>query len=407
MDLPPVVLFPGAIESSRALAAKGVRVLAAVQADHAALRASCSVGRSIPMPAEWDERLDRWFASAPFPAEAVILPGNDDAVWWLAARGHPAVATFEAVRDLTVKYRLYQQCLEAGLPAPRTWLAEPGTVLPAGPFPLVVKPQSRVGGRSWVRGRLVRSPAELEEGLAWFRREVTHAPRFLAEDPMLAHPIVQEYIRRPGNEVYHLTGYRSRDGDSVFAAHRKLLQYPRRFGNAACLESDGVDCELAAGLGRLLSRVGYHGIFEAEFVEANGRRMLIDLNLRPYNGLTLEVRRGYNLPWFASLEAAGESSRLAAELAAARASNPPPLAWCDNLRFWSLLAGQTVSGGFSPREAAAWAGWWRGHRHVMVDLNFARSDQRAGFAAAGMFFANAIRRPRSFLGAYVRRGLDR
>ena len=258
-----------------------------------------------------------------------------------------------------------------------------------------------------MRGRLVRTPAELQAGLEWFRREVTFEPRVLTTDPTLVHPVIQEYIRRPGNEVYHLAGYRSRDGDSVFAAHRKLLQHPRRFGNAACMESEEVDSDLAAGLDRLLGHIGYHGIFEAEFVESEGRMLLIDLNPRPYNGTTLEVRRGYNLPWYAYLEAAGESSRLAAELAAARASNPPPLAWCDNLRFWSLLAGQTVSGGFSPREAAAWAGWWRGHRHVMVDLNFARGDQRAGFAAAGMFFANAIRRPRSFLGAYVRRGLDR
>lgn len=158
---------------------------------------------------------------------------------------------------------------------------------------------------------------------------------------------------------------------------------------------------------RLFALIGYHGIFEAEFVEAEGKPLLIDLNPRPYNGLTLEVRRGYNLPWYAYLEATGESAQLAAELAAARASNPPPLAWCDNLRFWSLLAGQTASGGLSPRAAAHWAGWWRSHRHAMVDLNFAHGDLRAGFAAAGQYFAGTVRHPRHFLGAYVRRGLDR
>lgn len=403
----PAVLLPGGIEASRALAQRGVAVIAVAQSGGSSLKASRSVSAVIEAPGSWDERFDRWFGTATFPPGAVILPGNDDAVWWLSGRGAPGAPSFSAAREVLVKSRLYQRCLEAGVAAPATWLIEPGAALPPGPFPMVVKPQSRVGLRHWIRGRLVRDEAELAAAVEWFRREVKYGAPQLAAEPLLAHPLAQEYVRRPRREVYHLVGFRSRAGELVFAAHLKLLQYPLRFGSGLCFESTEVDAGLAADLERLLADIGFHGIFEAEFVERDGERLLIDLNPRTYNGLALEVARGYNLPWYLYLDAIGETGQLSRELAGARELQPPALAWWDSVRFWTMVAGQSVSGGMSPRQAARWARWSLRHRGRMVDPHFAHGDVRVGLTAIAQHLGSAVTRPQAFLGTYVRRGLDR
>ncbi len=403
----PAILLSAGLEASRALGSRGVEVIAVAQGPTAVLKASRSVKSVIRAPSTWDERFDEWFETSSLDGAGPILPGNDDAVWWLAARGSGDGPGFDAARDSLVKYRLYERCLAAGVSAPRTWLAEPGCPLPEGPFPMVVKPQTRVGLRHWMRGRLVRNPAELAAAVEWFRGNVRYEPWVLAAEPQLAHPIVQEYVVRPGRQVYHLVGYRSRAGEAVFAAHTKLLQYPMRFGSGLCFESSDVDVVLAAGLERLLSAIGFHGVFEAEFVPRDGRMLLIDLNPRTYNGISLEVARGYNLPWYQYLEAIGEAELLSRELAAARSSTPAPLAWRDSVRFWTMVAGQSVSGGMSAREAARWVRWSLRHRGHMVDPHFARGDLRAGFTMLGQHLGSAFTEPRAFLGTYVRRGLDR
>ncbi len=403
----PAVLLPGGLEVSRALGGRGVEVIAVAQGSTAAFKASRDVASVLNAPAAWDRRLDDWCAANPFPEAAVILPGNDDAVWWLGERGIGESADQSVTKELLVKSRLYERCLAAGVAAPRTWLAEPGLPLPGGPFPMVVKPQTRVGIEHWLRGRLVRSPSELARAVEWFRREVRYQPRVLETEPLLAHPLVQEYAVRPRHEVYHVGGYRSRAGEIVMAAHRKLLQYPLRFGSGLCFESAEVDRGLSTDLERLLAAVGFHGIFEAEFVERDGRQLLIDLNPRSYNGISLEVARGFNLPWYLYLDAVGERELLSRELARARDLDPPRLVWRDSVRFWTMVAGQALSGGLSPREAAGWARWSLRHRGRIVDPHFARGHIGVGLVMLGQHLGSAVREPRAFLGTYVRHGLDR
>lgn len=65
----------------------------------------------------------------------------------------------------------------------------------------------------------------------------------------------------------------------------------------------------------MLRAIGFHGMFEAEFIERGDERLLIDLNPRAYNGMTLEVERGLHVAWYAYLEAAGELDSFEQELA--------------------------------------------------------------------------------------------
>lgn len=406
-DPASAVIISSDVEASRSLASHGVPVVAVAQERSLELLASQSIRRLFRGPEIWARDFAGWLAALPLPARSALLPGSDDAAWWLAAHKLGETAPFHAIRDLLIKYRLYERSMEAGIAAPGTWLAEPGMSLDCVTFPAVVKPQMRVGLKHWTRGRIARNKNELAVVLDEFQSRVSHHDTVLRADPVLACPIVQEYVVRPRRAVYHLVGYLSRAGEYVVAAHRKVLQYPRRFGSGICFESEDVDAELAAGLLRLLSNAGYHGIFEAEYVECGRRRLLIDLNPRTYNGLSLEVRRGYDLPWYLYLDAIGETEPLSRELAAARERTPPHFAWRDGTRFWMMLVGQSLSGGMGGRDVAEWLRWTRSHRGHLLDPHFNRQDPWAGVADVVDQAVTLFRDPRKLLGTYVKRGLDR
>ena len=410
--LPEAFLVPGGLESLRSLSEHGVPVTPLCQGAAGPIGASRFVERVLICPRGWGATMDRWFAAQPWPQGGVVMPASDDSAWWLAGRecsGHVRCATpgLPALRTLLAKGRLYEVCAAAGVAAPRTWLAREGAALPEGQYPLMVKPQMRVGMQHWTRGRLVRNRGELAQAVDWFRRSVSFRDDLTALEPDVSIPLVQEYVVRPRHEVYHLAGYRSRAGESVFAAHRKILQYPLRFGSGLCFESAEVDQGLAEGLERLLAAAQFHGIFEAEYVERDGEKLLIDLNPRTYNGISLETRRGYALPWYLYLDAIGEQDRLSEELSRARALKPPDLVWRDGMRFWTMLAGQSLSGGMKPKETWQWIRWSRRNRRRLIDPQFTRADLKPGFVALRGHAVSAVTAPRDFLGTYVRRGLDR
>ena len=63
--------------------------------------------------------------------------------------------------------------------------------------------------------------------------------------------------------------------------------------------------ELAAGLERLVARVGFSGVFEAEFIDPQGQAVLIDFNPRFYNQMGFDIARGLPLPLLAYYDALG------------------------------------------------------------------------------------------------------
>ena len=77
-------------------------------------------------------------------------------------------------------------------------------------------------------------------------------------------------------------------------AARKILQQPPFIGTGLCFEPALVDPLLADQTKRLCERIGYYGVFELEFILAEGKAMLIDFNGRFYNQIaeTLAVQEG-------------------------------------------------------------------------------------------------------------------
>jgi hypothetical protein len=220
--------------------------------------------------------------------------------------------------------------------------------------------------------------------------------------PGIEVPMIQELVQGRDRPVYHLCGYLSSSGSSAVLAHRKLLQVPRRFGGGIAFETAPVDTVLAEQLLNLLQSTGFHGMFEAEFVSPSGRHLLIDLNIRTYNGLRLEAERGLNLAWYAYLEAAGENDRLGEELAAAPAAADAEVVYCRKLEFAATLGGQFMGGGFGVTDVARWARWYCRNRGRMVDPWMVRGDRRAGRARLFNQLNQWRRSPRVFLGVYFR-----
>ena len=322
-----------------------------------------------------------------------------------------AVADFDAVRAASVKSRMTAEATNAGVATPRTVLLRNESCLKDAAdelrFPLMLKPQMRIGMKHWTRGRLVRNARELREAYDWYRNEVKFEPAVLGDAPEAALPLAQEYIVRPGREVRHITGYLARSGDSGLRSHRKLLQEPLRFGSGVCFETAPVDEGLGARLLGLLRHIGYNGMFEAEFVQRGGEHLLIDLNVRPYNGLSLTLASELDLVTCSYLEASGQRQALAAELRAAREIPFRSLAWCNHAALATLLPGQLIGGGLGPREAGRHLGWaWRNRAHT-VNPAMAGDDLPLAGAYLARHALSPFLSPREFLGRYFRSGLDR
>jgi predicted ATP-grasp superfamily ATP-dependent carboligase len=99
--------------------------------------------------------------------------------------------------------------------------------------------------------------------------------------------VFQEYIPGPASRHYFIDGFIDRTGNCkvAFARHR-LRMFPPDFGNSSYLVSVPIE-EVATArqsLLRLLSHVGYRGIFSAEFKldERDREFKLLEVNVRPW-----------------------------------------------------------------------------------------------------------------------------
>jgi len=67
-------------------------------------------------------------------------------------------------------------------------------------------------------------------------------------------------------------------------------------GGSAYAETIAPNAELEQGVGRLLRRIGWSGLFHVQFIrDSRGEHLLIDLNPRIYGSLALASAAGLNL----------------------------------------------------------------------------------------------------------------
>jgi predicted ATP-grasp superfamily ATP-dependent carboligase len=239
----------------------------------------------------------------------------------------------------------------------------------------MVKPRTQVLFPSRSKGLKVTSDTELAEG---FRRigAMTHKPLLEQYDHDASIPIVQEFFADAAEGIYNLSGFVSQSGQlSGLRAGVKVLQRPRRIGIGLCFEEAAIDETTADAIKRLVTKAGFVGVFEAEFIRTSHGNLLIDFNPRFYNQMAFDIDRGLPLAELAYYEAIGDDARVHSLIAQSVGKNSNPARVYSHRFLLEVTLGlQGLSGALSKNEVKHWRNWIREHRGRTTDAVFDVSD---------------------------------
>jgi predicted ATP-grasp superfamily ATP-dependent carboligase len=414
----PAALLPqgghyGTLAAARALWREGVEVHAADARLRAPARWSSAVTRVVACPdvdaapTEFVGALLRLGAREPGRA---LLATSDDVAWLyaqhrdeLARRFHVAAPAADAVYALLNKWRMHAACAAVGLETPRTWLprtdADVDAVARDATFPVLIKPQTQVLLSPHRKAAVVEHPAALRAAIRQFTSSVRHHETVRRHDPEVQRPMVQEFVPQTRDGVYSLSGFVGAGGELlVVQGTRKVLQRPLLTGIGLCFEDADVVPELARGIAALCRHVGYDGVFEAEFIDAGGRLLLIDFNPRFFGQMGFDVARGANLPHYAYLTAIGrarEAETLARAAARRLAAGREPRVYCNALQVGLYLPLLYAAGRIDGATVGRWTRWLVSNRRRATDAVLARGDLLPAAVDAVSSIAQQLQHPRS------------
>jgi len=123
--------------------------------------------------------------------------------------------------------------------------------------------------------------------------------------------IFQEIIQGSDNRIYGISGYFDKRSKpmALFAYHR-LRGWPPVFGNNSLIESVALPTIQSAKetATKCLSRLGYHGVMEAEFKldPRDNRFKMLEINARSWWQNSFPTKCGLNIIFKAYLDAIGE-----------------------------------------------------------------------------------------------------
>jgi predicted ATP-grasp superfamily ATP-dependent carboligase len=219
---------------------------------------------------------------------------------------------------------------------------------------------------------------------------------------MTMTPLIQKYYPQAVDSVYSISGFRERIGGAVIMrAARKILQQPRRIGIGLCFESTVVDPLLADRTKRLCERIGYYGVFELEFILAEGKTMLIDFNGRFYHQMALDIARGLELPALAYAAATKNQTEVTRLMAYGNSGKHDTVAgFCHHFPLAVMIGMQRILQTMSRKDAARWLGWSRGSHGTVVDAVKDPRDALPSFIDIVQFLLHSFRHPRAFVRQY-------
>jgi predicted ATP-grasp superfamily ATP-dependent carboligase len=220
---------------------------------------------------------------------AAYLPLDDAAVWLVREPpGGLVVAgpSGDLVEYALDKARQLEAARAAGLPVPDTEVVARVEDLDVTSFPAVVKPARALYETN---GRLVRPTGSVvadADELARVREQEWYPPL-----------LVQPLITGVGEGLF---GHVTADGVVAWSSHRRVrMLNPQGSASSAC-ESHPVDPALTGPAERLLTQIGWRGLFMLEFLrDRAGRPWLMELNGRPWGSMALARRRGFEYPAWA------------------------------------------------------------------------------------------------------------
>ncbi len=255
------------------------------------------------------ERVAAYLRGLPFE-RTVLFPCSDEWASALASlppettANHSApVAPARVLRALVDKARFAAAAGEFEVPTPRTVRASCPSDLEAleeaDLSALFFKPtNSQLFSRRFgVKAMRARGRAEAIELLA-------------RVDDAGLEVLLQEYIPGPPTDHIFLDGYVDRGGVMrACLARRRLRMYPPEFGNSTMSVTMPLDQAGPAveSLGRLLTGIGYNGLFDAEFKydHRDGQFKVLEVNARPWWQLEIAAASGLDLCLMAYRDALG------------------------------------------------------------------------------------------------------
>jgi predicted ATP-grasp superfamily ATP-dependent carboligase len=416
---PPVLLteasFYGTLAALRCLGRAGIEVTVADPNRQAPALWSRFTAHREHCPAEWEaEDFVGWLRDFGRRRPGHVLLATSDELAWLLSRYRDQLAphfqlyqpTVDAVYALLNKRRLAGHAEAVGLSVAPTWfpetLPEVERLAREVPFPVLLKPVTQILSQQHVKGQRVTSPEALPSAWEAFRQH-RYATALTQFDASVAWPMVQRYLAEGEHGIESLSGFIDETGERfVVRASKKVLQRPQRVGVGVCFEATPVDVELAEGLRRLARRVGYSGVFEAEFIRLDGSARLIDFNPRFFGQMGFDVARGVKLPLLAYAGALGDVALIDRTLAEAKAAGEA-LDWkyAHRLSVEGMLAVQRASGVMSAAEVEAWRSWMASAKGRTADPVLDPDDWRPAVFDVAQTVQNALRHPRAFVRSIV------
>ncbi|GHG97318.1 hypothetical protein [Comamonas sp. JC664] len=412
---PSVLLFSagfyGTLAAARCFGRNGIDVTVADPGKLGPASWSRYVGRRVQCPPESQpEAFVAWLMDLGRrePLQHVLYPTSDELAWLVSLHREELSRYFhlydpgiDAVYGLLNKRKLHEAGQAVGLKLPRTWFPESEADLDAvareARFPVLIKPTTQILYSTHRKGQPVQAPGQLAEEYRAFSRD-GYAPMLVRFDAAVSRPMVQEFHPEAAEGIYSLSGFVDASGE-LFEVRgaMKVLQRPRRLGVGVCFESAPVREELAAGLQRLCKHLGYHGVFEVEFIQTQDDFLLIDFNPRYYGQMGFDIARGLPLPLLAYHAALGDTDALRRELKAARDWRGNGEVFCNRIALEMLLNLQRLSGALPVDEARQWRRWLGEHRDTAVDPLIDSDDLMPTAVEVAQILYGSARHPRAFI----------
>src|SRR5262249_43614758 len=361
----------GTLAALRDLNAHGIAVTLASDSWLAPARWSRHVSRTVSCPPTKDAAAFlEWLQRSGVAHPGHFLYPTSDEVAWLVASHSDELSRYyrlysppiQSLVRLLDKARLLEDAKAAGLDVPETVVprnaADAERCGRTLGFPLFVKPRAQVFRLDFSKGVRVNNRSELVS--AWCRPLgcTTYTAEVVKHVPDIHLLMLQSWIS--GSErIYTVDGFVDETGKLASSLGcMKILQLPRGSGAGIIFEHAEIDPDIDEGLRRLFRNTGFYGVFDAEFLEVGGRKLLIDINPRYYNHMAFENERGLHLPWLTYLAATGDFETLKMELAksksVSRSASMSRRAYVHSLRANLLLRVQRLAGKMSAEDGDHW-----------------------------------------------------
>jgi D-aspartate ligase len=319
--------------------------------------------------------------------------------------------SLETIMSILDKGLLMQNAQAIGIETPPTWFPQNSseaeqTARHVGEK-VLIKPRSQLAQRTKTKGTVVESSGRrLRTVFDSYLKDQSITSEFAKQSTESLAPLVQQYYPNSADNVYSLSGFREKDGGRmIMRAARKIVQRPRSIGIGLCFEPAPVDPLLAQQAKRLCERIGYYGVFELEFIFAEGKAMLIDFNGRFYNQMAFDMARGMELPALAYAAAIRDQTEVSRLMAHGDSERPDEVGgFCNSFVLTTTIKTQLILRTMSRKEAVHWLSWSKGKHGTIVDAVKDDSDALPAVVHVVQFLLKALRHPRAFVRQY---GLER